>query len=427
MFRKGLFKIGQYLRNPSLNGWFLFLKKSEHWSLAEIEAYQLQKLQELVHEAYHNSPFYKDTFTKAGIAPQDIQSLEDLKKIPCISKKELIAFNQQIHTKSTFKNTFNSSTSGTSGEPLKFKREEPADSFNRASIFRGYSWFKVQPWEQNGYFWGFDFSGFSKFKMQFLDKLQNRFRLFSFQKKELNSFAAKLQKSTYVHGYASMIYEVAKHINKQNRSKPKHLKMVKGTSEKILESYQDEIQKAFGLKMISEYGAAETGIIAFECPQGNMHINMEGVLVEEENNEIIVTNLQMHSFPIIRYRLGDYIKLAPKGKKCSCGMQHHILEEVTGRIGSLVYGKQQHYPSLYFYYIFKNLGLKGLVLSYQIQQKKKGELVFLIAQTISLKELKLVQQEIELYFQQDMDYTIEDGQEIISINKKSQSFISTIS
>ncbi|MFD1294245.1 phenylacetate--CoA ligase family protein [Lutibacter holmesii] len=426
MFWKVLFKIGQYLRNPSLDERFMFLKQAESWSLEKLEAYQLNQLIELLSVAYHHSSFYFNAFTNAGIVPEDIKSLDDLKRLPCISKKELIAFNKEIHTKKEFKKKFSCSTSGTSGESLQFQREEKADSFNRAAIFRGYSWYHVKPWERNGYFWGFNFGGISKLKTKLLDWLQNRFRLFSYKDDELKSFVTKLQNSAYLHGYASMVYGVAKYINEHQISKPKQLKMVKGTSEKIQESYQSEIQKAFGMKMISEYGAAETGIIAFECPKGNMHINMEGVLVEEENNEIIVTNLQMHSFPIIRYRLGDYITLAPKEKKCSCGLHHPILEEVNGRKGAMVVGKTQDYPSLYFYYIFKNIGLKGLNFTYQVQQHQKGELLFLIEQKISSAEINILRKEIERYFQHDVTYQIQDNQKICSEKKKSQSFISTI-
>jgi len=161
--------------------------------------------------------------------------------------------------------------------------------------------------------------------------------------------------------------------------------MVKGTSEKIFDYYQPEIIKAFGTKMISEYGAAESGIIAFECPKGNMHLNMEGVIVEEVNNEILVTNLHMLSFPIIRYKLGDYIKLASKNTSCMCGKNHVILSEVVGRIGETVYGIKNSYPSLYFYYIFKNISKSHkLNLEYQIIQEEKGELVFNIASVLTM-------------------------------------------
>ena len=93
-----------------------------------------------------------------------------------------------------------------------------------------------------------------------------------------------------------MIYEVAKYINSL-KVKPKfNLKLIKGTSETILPQYKTEIKNTFGIQIVSEYGATESGIIAFECPHGKLHINMEGVIVEEIDNEIVVTNLQMTSF-----------------------------------------------------------------------------------------------------------------------------------
>jgi len=425
MVYKFVFKIGQHFRNPSLAGWFQFLKKSEKWSLQELEAYQLQKLKEIVQIAYQSSKYYKELFDKNGVAPEDINSLNDLVKLPIITKDELIKQNKDIHTHIHFKKTFQATTSGSTGESLKFVREEGADSFNRASIFRGYSWYNVKPWESNGYFWGFNFSKKEQLKIRLLDSLQNRFRLFNYKSNAIEVFVKKLKKASYLHGYSSMIYETARAINKYNFSKPSNLKMVKGTSEKIYDSYQKEIEKAYGLKIISEYGAAETGIIAFECKQGAMHINMEGVLVEEIDHEIVVTNLQMHSFPMIRYRLGDYIKLSDK--TCTCGLQHQIIKEVTGRIGGVVYGKNSNYPSLFFYYIFKNIVKKHqLSLTYQVVQNEKGKLIFLIEQELSQKQEVLLTKEIKSYFTDDIDFVIKDKQKITSNNKKLKSFISAI-
>jgi len=426
MIAKLIFKLGQQLRNPSLNNWCSFLKTSEKWTLEELECYQFDKLKALVAKAYANSEFYRTAFQKEGITLADIKSLNDIKKLPIVTKEELILNNTAIQqiTKST--KYFTASTSGTTGDSLIFKRTETTDSFNRASIFRGYSWYNVKPWDRNGYFWGINFSKKTLLKTKFLDFLQNRYRLFNFKDKQVQTFVKKLQTSVYIHGYSSAIYETAKKINRQSLQQPLNLKMVKGTSEKIFESYQDEINKAFGQKMISEYGAAETGIIAFECPKGTMHINMEGVLVEEINNEIIVTNLQQHSFPIIRYKLGDFIKLAPKTKTCTCGMNHLILEEVTGRVGKVVYGKVSNYPSLYFYYIFKNLAKKGLFLTYQVIQENKGALLFLIEQNINSTEKSLLICEIELYFKNDMEIEIKENT-LFSIGVgKRKSFISNI-
>lgn len=73
-----------------------------------------------------------------------------------------------------------------------------------------------------------------RLKIKILDKLQNRFRLFSYEDKEIRKFADKLKKASYLTGYSSMIYEVAKMVNKLGIEKQFHLKMIKGTSEKYM-------------------------------------------------------------------------------------------------------------------------------------------------------------------------------------------------
>jgi len=361
-----------------------------------------------------------------GIDLSSIKTIEDLKKLPLVTKEDLITHNADIQV-ANFPKTFKASTSGSSGTSLVFNREELADSFNRASIFRGYSWYNVKPWQLNGYFWGFNFSRFKQLKFKVLDLLQNRFRLFGYQKKSFHRFVKKLRKASYLHGYSSMIYETAKQINNANLKQSFRLKMVKGTSEKIFDHYQQEVKKAFNCKIISEYGATEAGIIAFECTAGNMHINMEGVIVEEIDQEIVVTNLQMKSFPIIRYKLGDYIKLAPKDYQCSCGKAHLVLDEVTGRVGQNIYGFKNRYPSLYFYYIFKNLVKSfNLKLNYQVIQESKGVLAFKVEQHLEDKEEHLLKKEIYKYFKDDVDFTILTNQNLRSTNKKFKSFISKI-
>jgi len=203
-----------------------------------------------------------------------------------------------------------------------------------------------------------------------------------------------------------------------------NLKMIKGTSEKIFPNYQAEVKQAFGKKIISEYGAAEAGIIAFECPYGSMHINMETVIVEEIENEILVTNLVSKSFPIIRYKLGDYIKIA-KNEKCKCGMQHHIVKEVFGRVGKVIYGHTQQYPSLTLYYVFKNLALeKGIILNYQAIQDNKGMLELRIEQKLDETSKSELQNEFKKYFKGDLNFNIFDAYVLKDGNKKKVDFIS---
>ncbi|OBX22630.1 phenylacetate-CoA ligase [Gelidibacter algens] len=427
MIFKWIYILGRNFRNPSSKVIHRFLNDSQNYTLNQLENFQLNKLKELVGFAYQHSEFYRKAFDEKQISPSDINTLSDLQMLPIITKNELITQNSNIHTNFKFKNTFEAKTSGTSGASLVFKRNEYCDSFNRTVINHNYSIYGVKPWDRNGYFWGFNTSLLHRLKTRFFDVLQNRFRVFSYSTTELNQFIRKLNSARYIHGYSSSIYETAKAINQGNTVKPSNILMVKGTSEKIFDYYQPEIKKAFGTKMISEYGAAETGIIAFECPHGNMHINMEGVIVEELNNEILVTNLHMLSFPIIRYRLGDYIKLASRETSCPCGKEHLVLIDVLGRIGETVYGIANIYPSLYFYYIFKNLSENYLLhLEYQVVQKKRGHLIFNISSHLTDTDKKLLVKEIENYFKNDMQFIIKSNTIFEPTEGKKKSFISSI-
>lgn len=422
-----LYKLGVALRNPHLKAHFRFLMKTDRWSIDKLNQYQLEQCKELLIFAGKHSPYYREIFTKTGFRPENFHSLEQLKQLPVLEKKALITENSKIHSKFDFGRKLQEcSTSGTSGSVLRFGRNEEWDSKNRAAQLRGYAWHGIKPWSRNGYLWGYNIEKGKQSKVKLIDFILNRFRIFTYEESGIRSFAKKLKHAKFLEGYSSMIYEVAKRVNALDLGKDINLLMVKGTSEKIYESYQPEVIKAFGKRMISEYGAAETGIIAFECPQGQMHINTEGVVVEVEDNEILVTNLLSYSFPIIRYRLGDGITLAPADYQCPCGRQHPVITDVQGRVGKLIHGQSGTYPSLTLYYIFKNIDQNhGIELNYQAHQNEKGKLLFKIEQEDEGHK-GLIDIEVVKYFGNDIDYQIEFGQKLHTMDGKLKDFVTTI-
>jgi phenylacetate-CoA ligase len=263
-------------------------------------------------------------------------------------------------------------------------------------------------------------------KVRVLDALQNRFRLFSYKDDEIDEFVHKLRDAAFLSGYSSMVYEIARRINERGLNKEFKLKMVKGTSEKIYDSYRMEVESAFNRKLTSEYGAAEAGIIAFECSIGNMHMTMETVIAEEKDHEIVVTNLVSKSFPIIRYKLGDYVKL-DLDTKCPCGMAHHIVKEVTGRVGKVIYGLRHQYPSLMLYYVFKNLAMEyNVILNYRATQREKGHLQMEIEKELKKGQKALLIEEFEKYFGNDVELEIRDKVAFRENNRKKVDFISEL-
>jgi phenylacetate-CoA ligase len=425
-FYKWTFQFFAKFRNPSLFSYFNELKVSENFKYEELAGIQLSKFQELILFLSKHNDFYSKHIEIEQIDINNI-TLDDLVKFPIMTKEQLITNKTKLVTRYSFKKVFNCETSGTSGQVLSFPRNEEWDSFNRASIMRGYSWFDVNMWEYNFYFWGYNFNSTKRLKLRFLDFLLNRFRIFDYNTKTLEKVKNKIENVVFIEGYSSMIYELAKLAPKGGYNCSK-LKMVKGTSEKIFPHYQEEIRKAFGQTMISEYGAAETGIIAYECQFGKMHINMEGVIVElDDYNEIIVTNLNSKSFPIIRYKLGDTIILDENGLDCPCGKKHPVIKEISGRVGKNIIGKTKKFPSLTLYYVFKNIYFShNISINYQGHQNDIGKVDLWFDRVLTKKEISMVQIELNKYFADEIFFTLKFQMDFRIGGGKLRDFITSI-
>jgi len=372
-----------------------------------------------------HSPYYQRVFRDCGFHPESLSSTQEVGVLPTIDKDELIASNDEIHAQGNFSRSFTAETSGTTGSALRFQKNERWDSINRALMLRSYDWYGVKPWQRSGYLWGYDIDPRRRWKTKLFDILQNRFRMFTYDHESVKRFAVKLRSATYLAGYSSMIYEVAKIINDMEIDCAP-LRLIKGTSEMILDAYQPEVERAFGHRIVSEYGAAEAGLIAFECPKRSMHINMEDVIVETDaDGEIIVTNLASYSFPVIRYRLGDTVRLS--NKRCSCGREHPILAEIIGRKGATIEGRREEHPALTFYYVFKNLALRqSLLLNYKAVQESPGSVIIFVEGRENRVHESVILKELEKYFGNDLAFELRFVQRFDRQKKKMQYFESRI-
>jgi len=422
---RAIFENAARIRNPSLWPSYDALKQTEWMSKEELETLQLKNCEKFLSYTKQYSDYYSRLFTKLGFDPKKIQDISEIIKIPEVKKETLIKHNEEIHANDSSLRSSIAETSGTSGAALSFKRDEKWDSLNRATMLRSYDWYDVKPWDKNGYLWGYNIAKSEALKVKTLDALQNRFRLFSYSTKEIEGFARKLTNASFLSGYSSMIYQVAKAINQNNLQIP-NLKMIKGTSEMILDIYHRECINAFGSKMVSEYGAAESGLIAFECPHGSMHVNIENLHIDtNEKGEAIVTNFASLSFPIIRYNLRDSIILDDRA--CDCGRAHPVLREIQGRKGTTVLGHLKEYPALTFYYVFKNLALeKNLLINYKAIQEQKGHVTIYIEGKTNRTFEHLIRTQLEKYFGEDLSFDIEYMIQFEPSRKKQQYFESMI-
>ena len=219
-------------------------------------------------------------------------------------------------------------------------------------------------------------------RARLIDAVANRRRCsaFAFTDADLAEFTRTLNafRPHYFYGYVSMVDQYASYLRRNSIELSFRPNAVITTSEVLTQAHRVNMQQAFSCRVYNEYGCGEIGTIAHECEAGSLHINAENILIEifegdrlcgpGERGEIVVTELNNHMMPLIRYRLGDFGVLSPK--PCDCGRTLPVLEEVTGRAYDLVYNREgQLFHAEYFMYMFEEVKSKGLgVRSFQVVQ-----------------------------------------------------------
>ncbi len=175
---------------------------------------------------------------------------------------------------------------------------------------------------------------------------------------------------SFLRGYPSALFVLAKHINKTESFKRK-LKSVFTTAEKLFDFQKLEIERAFNCKVFDQYGCGEINSIASQCEEANLyHIFDEHVIVEHDksssNNIARITDLDNFVAPLIRYENGDVLPFSQE--RCPCGRELSVLEKIDGRThdfiktidGNLIAG--EFFPHLFQ----KIIGID----QYQIIQEK---------------------------------------------------------
>ena len=154
-------------------------------------------------------------------------------------------------------------------------------------------------------------------------------------------------------GYPSTIYVLARYLLK--RKTTLRLKAVFTSSETLFPHQRQAIERAFECKVFDFYGIAERVIFATECPahEGN-HLNMDFGITEILNKDrqpvvpgemgrIVATGLHNYGMPLIRYQTSDVSAI--KGKKCPCGRDFPLMEDVTSRAEDIITTKDGRYLS----------------------------------------------------------------------------------
>jgi phenylacetate-CoA ligase len=140
-------------------------------------------------------------------------------------------------------------------------------------------------------------------------------------------------------GFPSSVYElcfmaVARGLKLENT-----VKAFFPTAETLLPIHREVIHSVLGCKIADQYASSEGAPFILECIEGSLHIHpLTGVFEIIDDNmqsaqagEILVTSFTTEGTPLIRYRIGDRIALAPKEYNCACGSVFPVVKAIEGR------------------------------------------------------------------------------------------------
>lgn len=317
----------------------------------DLEALQLERLKKTVNHAM-SSEFYRKRFEEAGLKPEDIKTLDDIRRIPFTTKQDLrdtypfgmasLPLNKCVRLHSS---------SGTTGNPtviLHSQRDlgewanavarclwmvgcRPEDVFQNSS---GYGMFT------GGL--GFQYGAERLGMLTVPSGAGNTKRQIKF----FTDFG-----TTVVHAipsYATRIYEVMQEMGIDPR-RDTRLKILAIGAEPHSDLQRKRIENMLGVKAYNSFGMSEMcgPGVAFECKEQNgMHIWEDYYIVEivdpetlepvpdGEIGELVLTTINREAMPLLRYRTRDLTRIIPG--ECPCGRTHKRIDRMKGRSDDMI-------------------------------------------------------------------------------------------
>ena len=355
----------------------------ETMPVEQLQLLQSERLVEQVKHVYKNVEFYRNKMDEAGVKPEDIHGIEDLHKLPFITKDDLRDQYPYVLLGVPLSDCVRiQSTSGTTGRRVvAFYTQEDLDIWEECCaraivaaggtkddvchVCYGYGLFTGGPGLNGGSHKVGCLtlpmsSGNTERQLQFMTDLG----------------------STIICCTPSYAANLAEAINERGIRDKIKLKAGIFGAEPWTEEMRHNIEEALGIKAYDIYGLTEISGpgVSFECEeQAGMHIQEDHfipeiinpdtgeVLPEGEVGELVFTCITKKAFPLIRYRTRDLCYLTRK--KCSCGRTHIRMHKPMGRSDDMMVIKGVNvFPSQIETVLLK----RGYQANYQIIVDRKG-------------------------------------------------------
>lgn len=388
-----------------------YILKTEKQDYDYLKKLQFEKLKKILIHAYENTDYYYELFEKNNFDPYSFKHVEEIKKIPILTK-EIIRenFDKLIDRRIDRNKIKIIKTSGSTGEPLKIAITDEVFKREAAYISRSYLRHDCKLYYQKeiklrSYVPSSDEEKFKidhELKRLYMSPFHINDENIQEYIKEIDNFGAK-----FISAYASSAYLFSL-ICEKNNVKPKNIKYIHTTSEKLPLEWKEHIEKTLNVKVLSHYGMVEKVCHFYQCDIcDGYHESMEYGFTEflldwdtihggktrpKIYANMIATGFLNEAMPLIRYELSDLAllqfdheihginKLLDKNK-CNLGSAVYV-QDFIGRTGDfLISNNGTKIPPVNFFTLMckEVAGIK----MFQIIQKKENIVINIVPENFS--------------------------------------------
>jgi len=338
----------------------VFLEKSQWFSQEDIQRLQLEGLKQLVDYARKNTKYYKNI--------PSINSLEDLKNIPVLTKRTIREnFN---HLRAASIPGYEVKTSGTvsrsttvNDNRLEFDfGQQRFQKWSQYPIKRICNLYDVQHGLQHG--------RMGRYLNLSIDHLREREDALYYLK------LIKEFKPDLIWAFASPMRFLA-HYALEEGVRPR-IGVIQTSFENLDEEARKDIEEAFQCEVYNFYGSSELRSIAQDCEfHEDLHINAERYIVEEEDGQLLFTDLLNYAMPLIRYKNQDTGRIS--SRRCSCGRGLPTMQSLIGRSFDYLLTKKDTWVSSHAVgHFLAGYSEFDWVEAFQFKQTEKGKIIVLV-------------------------------------------------
>ncbi len=325
------------------------LERTQWLAPRQIEALQYRQLEALLRHAFASVPFYRRQWALCfdPSAPLDARRFREL---PVLSRRELQQNYEELKSERLppqHGTPSESSTSGSTGAPVRMLKTGLTDLLWRAITLREHEWHgrdlgaKLAAIRQgvaagSSDNWGHATRGVvATGPLALLPVSAGADEQLAWLQRE---------RPNHLLTYPSIAAELARRSLGRG-IRLEGLREVRTLGEALPGETRDLCRQAWGVPVTDMYSADETGYIALQCPvHGGYHVQSENVLVEildpdgrncepGQAGRVVVTCLHNFATPLVRYEIGDY---AEAGSPCPCGRGLPVLARVLGRVRNML-------------------------------------------------------------------------------------------